>query len=254
MSQNVRNQNRHLVCDGLHVFPGFLLSAPGRPHFLDASIQRDFGGNSHQADRLHTVYHRTDRDFISSIPFFAKANVAAINLQELETRLDAAHDMHSSETAVDLSDSFGAIKFEDVMFSYTNAEGRQLFSVGPINEVVHQGEVLFVVGGNGSGKSTFMKLLTGLYAPRSGSIRIDDICLDRDSVASYREMFSIVFSDFFLFERLYGLEDIDPERVNRLLREMDWTKDLFLGRPFHKRKSLNRTKEASCSHRGAVGR
>ena len=110
------------------------------------------------------------------------------------------------------------------MFSYIDAEGRQLFSVGPINEVVRQGEVLFVVGGNGSGKSTFMKLLTGLYPHRSGGIRIDDIALDRDSIASYRELFSIVFNDFHLFERLYGIEKIDTDRVNRLIREMDLDK------------------------------
>lgn len=162
--------------------------------------------------------------FISSIPYFAKANVAAINLQELEARLDAAHDMQSSEAVIELPGPFTAITFEDVMFSYIDPEGRQLFSLGPINEVVRQGEVLFVVGGNGSGKSTFLKLLTGLYPPRSGSIRIDGISLDRDSVASYRELFSIVFGDFFLFEKLYGLKDIDPERVNGLLREMDLDK------------------------------
>jgi putative ATP-binding cassette transporter len=67
-------------------------------------------------------------------------------------------------------------------------------------------------------------LLTGLYAPLSGSIRIDGISLDRDSIASYREMFSIVFGDFFLFDRLYGIEDIDTKRVTALIREMDLDK------------------------------
>jgi len=161
---------------------------------------------------------------ISSIPFFAKANLAALNLRELEVRLDASHDILSPETAVKLPESFSAITFEDVMFSYTDRDGRQLFSVGPINEEIRQGEVLFVVGGNGSGKSTFLKLLTGLYVPRSGSIRINGIVLDRDSIASYREQFAIVFSDFFLFERLYGIEDIDTQRVHALIREMDLQK------------------------------
>jgi putative ATP-binding cassette transporter len=162
--------------------------------------------------------------FISSIPFFAKANVAAVNLQELETLLDTANDLPSSEMAVELPSTFSTITFEDIMFSYTDAEERQLFSVGPINESIRQGEVLFVVGGNGSGKSTFLKLLTGLYSPRSGSTKIDNITLDRDSIASYRELFSIVFNDFHLFERLYGIEEIDTERVNSLLREMDLDK------------------------------
>lgn len=162
--------------------------------------------------------------FISSIPFFAKANVSAANLQELESLLDAAHDMSPPEIAVEVPSGFSAISFEDVMFSYTDSEGRQIFSIGPINESIRQGEVLFVVGGNGSGKSTFMKLLTGLYAPRSGSIKIDNITLDRDSIGSYRELFSIVFTDFHLFERLYGIKNIDTVRVNNLIREMDLDK------------------------------
>jgi len=162
--------------------------------------------------------------FISSIPFFAKANVAAANLEELESLLDAAHDMSSSERAIELPGFFSTITFEDVMFSYMDAEGRQLFFVGPINEKIRHGEVLFVVGGNGSGKSTFLKLLTGLYAPRSGTVRIDDVVLDSDSIASYREMFSIVFTDFHLFERLYGIEDIDEVRINSLILEMELEK------------------------------
>ncbi|MFH0787432.1 MAG: cyclic peptide export ABC transporter [Pseudomonadota bacterium] len=159
--------------------------------------------------------------FISAIPFFAKANVAAGNLQELELRLEAAQDSPPSETAIQPPGSFTAITFTDVMFSYSDPEGRPLFSLGPVNEEIRQGEVLFIVGGNGGGKSTFLKLLTGLYLPRAGSIRLDDYVLDQESLPSYRELFSIVFSDFFLFERLYGLEDIDPQRVKALIREMD---------------------------------
>jgi putative pyoverdin transport system ATP-binding/permease protein len=159
--------------------------------------------------------------FISAIPFFAKADVAAANLQELENRLDAAHDMAAPEKTLKEPAAFSVISFEDVMFRYTDPDGRQLFSVGPINEEVRQGEILFVVGGNGSGKSTFLKLLTGLYAPRSGTIRVDGRPLEPEDTASYRERFSIVFTDFHLFGRLYGLEQIDTERVHRLLREMD---------------------------------
>jgi len=161
--------------------------------------------------------------FISSIPFFTKANVAAMNLQVLEGRLDEAMDT-AGDAAFQLPPSFEMIRFEDLMFSYRDDEGRQLFSVGPINEVVSRGEVLFIVGGNGSGKSTFLKLLTGLYAHHSGRILIDDVILDRDSLGSYRELFSTVFGDFHLFDRLYGMTDIDPERVSSLLKEMDLDK------------------------------
>lgn len=162
--------------------------------------------------------------FISAIPFFAKANVAANNLQELESRLDAARDLSSPGQETEVPVSLSNIRFEDVMFNYTDKEGRQLFSVGPINEEIQQGEVIFVVGGNGSGKSTLLKLLTGLYSPLSGSIRINGITVDQDSVSSFRELFSIVFTDFYLFERLYGIEAIDTDKLQSLLREMELDK------------------------------
>jgi putative ATP-binding cassette transporter len=158
---------------------------------------------------------------VSSIPFFAKANVAAINIQQLENILDDSRDIPESVIPVEIPSDFNRIKFEDVMFSYTDKEGRQLFSIGPINDEIRRGEILFVVGGNGSGKSTFMKLLTGLYAPCSGTIRLDGIKLDADSIASYREQFSIVFTDFHLFERLYGIQNFNLERINDLIREME---------------------------------
>ncbi len=162
--------------------------------------------------------------FISAIPFFAKANVAATNLEQLEVLLDSANDLPASEAVIEIPSEFKVITLENVMFSYLDPEGRQLFSVGPMNEEIHQGEILFVVGGNGSGKSTFLKLLTGLYAPRSGAVKIDDLCLEREGMVSYRELFSIVFADFHLFERFYGIEDVDVEQVNSLIREMDLDK------------------------------
>jgi putative ATP-binding cassette transporter len=65
---------------------------------------------------------------------------------------------------------------------------------------------VFVVGGNGSGKTTLAKLIAGLYTPESGEIKVDGQSITDRNRDGYRQMFSIVFSDFFLFERLIGLE------------------------------------------------
>jgi putative ATP-binding cassette transporter len=83
------------------------------------------------------------------------------------------------------------------------------------------GRITFIIGGNGSGKSTLLKVIAGLYAPDSGTIRVDGTPLAAIDPQSYRELFAAIFADFHLFERLYGLLGTDPEQVTSLLREME---------------------------------
>lgn len=90
----------------------------------------------------------------------------------------------------------------------------------PIDLEARAGEILFIVGGNGSGKSTLLKALTGLYHPQSGSITMDDTLLNQENATWYRSHFSAVFSEYHLFDRLYGLADVPAERVHELLRLM----------------------------------
>jgi putative ATP-binding cassette transporter len=68
---------------------------------------------------------------------------------------------------------------------------------------------LIIVGGNGSGKSTLLKLLTGRYHPAMGEIMVDSNCVDKSNLEMHREMFSILFLDFHLFDRFYGFKDVD---------------------------------------------
>jgi putative ATP-binding cassette transporter len=89
---------------------------------------------------------------------------------------------------------------------------------------IKKGEMVFIVGGNGSGKSTFLKMLTGLYYPSAGSVDLNHEPIDRSEYASYRELFSIIFTDFHLFDKLYGLSNIEDKQVKALLRLMQLEK------------------------------
>ena len=122
-----------------------------------------------------------------------------------------------------------SIQLKNLVFEYEHKNELNNFSVGPINLTIGKGEIIFVTGGNGAGKSTFMKLLTGLYLPKRGTIYIDSdlkkkhagIYIDTHNYQQYRELFTTIFTDFHLFDKLYGLKDIKPDEVKQLLREME---------------------------------
>ena len=117
---------------------------------------------------------------------------------------------------------FTEVHLDGVEYCYRNSEGEALFRIGPINFFVKKGEVVFITGGNGSGKSTLMKLLTGLYHPEpGGGIILGKERLINETYPKYRELFATIFTDFHIFEKLYGLENIDDVAVNDLLRKME---------------------------------
>jgi putative ATP-binding cassette transporter len=161
---------------------------------------------------------------VSAVPLFARANVAIENITGLEAELDEGLNNSPLTTTVDGPGRlypFTHIQFDRILFHYMDDDGVPTFSVGPIDFTVQQGEILFIVGGNGSGKSTLLKLLTGLYYPISGSIRVDRQPISREAYPYYRELFAVIFTDFHLFDRLYGLDEVDEMRIHDLLSTLE---------------------------------
>jgi putative ATP-binding cassette transporter len=97
------------------------------------------------------------------------------------------------------------LELQEVTHKYYREKENGNFSLGPINLVFQRGELVFIVGGNGSGKTTLIKLLTGLYAPEEGTIHLDSHNITDETRESYRQYFSAVFADFYLFPELLGL-------------------------------------------------
>lgn len=83
------------------------------------------------------------------------------------------------------------------------------------------GEIVFLVGGNGSGKTTLLRALTALYAPTAGKLLVNGIPVRSHNVQSYREMTAAIFTDFHLFKMLYGFPEIQKEKVDKLLAQLE---------------------------------
>lgn len=151
-----------------------------------------------------------------------------VGLADAWRRLHAFAEQVESEAAAEapaVADGrpFEALELRGVGFTYPGGPARPGFAVGPIDFDLRPGEVVFVTGANGSGKSTFVKLLCGLYLRERGSMRLDGDERPPEPGQAWRDLFAAVFAEFVLFERIYGLEDVDPARVQALLDEMELT-------------------------------
>lgn len=158
---------------------------------------------------------------VGTVPNLAVADAAVENVKALESVLDQA--LSAGFDRLSPQRNFREIEFEDVVFHYHDTTSGGAFTVGPINLKLKSGEMVFIAGGNGSGKSTFLKLLTALYHPQQGVIRIDGRVLTEEGYESYRNLFSAVFTDYHLFDRLYGLLDVPQETIDRQLAFVELT-------------------------------
>ena len=159
---------------------------------------------------------------VGAFPVFRMAEHSIENIARLEAELDQAR-VGNNDTYAGNGEPppvMTTIELNTVRFSYTDRDGNPLFTVGPLDLTLKQGEVLLIVGGNGSGKSTLLKLLTSLYYPSSGEIRVNGLDARTVGYRTYRELFSAIFADYHLFERLYGVSGVDDKRVVELLRLM----------------------------------
>jgi len=97
-------------------------------------------------------------------------------------------------------------------YRYPEVKGDAGFYVGPLDARFRAGEITFITGGNGSGKSTMLRLLVGLVPPSGGTLSVDGQAVPEERMQAYRNTISAVFSDFHVFRHLYG---IPPEALSR---------------------------------------
>lgn len=91
---------------------------------------------------------------------------------------------------------FHTIEFKNVSFRYP---GQDTYSLKNINLTIKAGEKLAIVGENGAGKTTFIKLLCRLYDPTEGEILLDGVCIKDIAYDSYLKLIGAVFQDYKLF-------------------------------------------------------
>jgi putative ATP-binding cassette transporter len=171
-----------------------------------------FGGESSERLRvlsgftLVLIYIVTPLEvLLNALPQIARAVIASSRLEQLGLSLASIPQEPPSAAAEGPPASWRSLELAGAGYTYREGESEG-FRVGPFDLSFRPGELVFLIGGNGSGKSTLAKVLTGLYPPETGEIRLDGSPVTDETRDAYRQMFAAVFTDFYLFDSLLGLE------------------------------------------------
>lgn len=152
---------------------------------------------------------------LSALPTLSTARVAFERIARLDDVLPPDPPAHAEAHA-----TFDRIVLEGVTHRYFREKENGFFKVGPVSLTFHPGEIVYLIGGNGSGETTLAKLLVGLYQPEEGRILLNGKEAGAATLESYRQLFSVVFNDFYLFDSLLGLPAGSEDAAQALLVEL----------------------------------
>ncbi len=116
------------------------------------------------------------------------------------------------ENSVVELEEFENLRFEDIVFEY-NEGGVKSFTLGPINFEINKGKIIFITGGNGSGKSTFMNILAGLFRPVAGNVYFNNKWISGDEVPKLRDYITTIFTTPHLFAKNYNNFEINENVI-----------------------------------------
>jgi ABC-type siderophore export system fused ATPase/permease subunit len=132
-----------------------------------------------------------------------KISIDRIDKINRQLELDSRHE-HAKGNAVK---DFISIRFEELVYRYTDGNDNT-FSVDLMEFTINKGDTIFIVGGNGSGKTTFINLLSGLYKPHSGRVFIDDEEVSWNEFHAFSNNMAVVFTDHYMFADNYDEHDL----------------------------------------------
>ncbi|BAY81384.1 cyclic peptide transporter [Calothrix parasitica NIES-267] len=160
------------------------------------------------------------QSILDKLQALSKATVALQKIERMGLVLAGNKENYIEAKKADIK-TFSKIELKQVVHAYPGEDKESRFSLGPVDLSFKPGEIIFIVGGNGSGKSTLAKLITGLYIPESGEIVLDDKVITDDNREWYRQHFSVIFSDYYLFEKLLGMgKPALDEQAQEYLRQL----------------------------------
>lgn len=157
-------------------------------------------------------------NMLFSIKEFMKRSIYFNNYLSFMNQLE-----NESKGKKNIKNEIQKIEFKNVYFKYPGCKN---YILKNISFKINKGEHISIVGKNGSGKSTILKLLCRLYKPNKGTILINDINIEDYDEHNFNEMIAVVFQDFKLFyssieENIYLNKSNNPNKISEILFQVD---------------------------------
>ncbi|MFJ4153185.1 cyclic peptide export ABC transporter [Pseudomonas sp. NPDC089752] len=158
---------------------------------------------------------------VGTLPIVSRAQIAFRRIAELSEQFSSPepHLLLSAPRAK--PGRMHSLELDNVSFTFPAVTGVQPFRLGPVNLRIAEGEITFIVGENGCGKTTLIKLLLGLYTPDQGQIRLNGAAVDASNRDDYRQLFTTIFADYYLFDDVVQGDQPIPADANKYLERLE---------------------------------
>jgi ABC-type multidrug transport system fused ATPase/permease subunit len=157
---------------------------------------------------------------LSLISILPKTKEIRMYIKDTNTFLSYENDNIDDKLSIN---AINSIEFKDVRFKYPKSN---VYAIQNINFKIKKGMKVSIVGENGAGKTTIIKLLSGLYQDYEGDIYINGINIKELNLKEYRHLLGVVFQDFNIYpitvlENIVFNNDYDEEEVIKRLKEVN---------------------------------
>ncbi|CAB1401837.1 PvdE, pyoverdine ABC export system, fused ATPase and permease components [Pseudomonas fluorescens] len=158
---------------------------------------------------------------IAALPIIGRAQIAFRRIADLSEQFSSPEPHLLLSEPAHPPTTVHSLELTNVSYSFPSVEGAAPFKLGPVNLKIEQGDIVFIVGENGCGKTTLIKLLLGLYAPQHGEIRLNEQIVDALNRDDYRQLFTTIFADYYLFDDVVQGDTHIPEDANKYLQRLE---------------------------------
>jgi len=160
-------------------------------------------------------------NLIGTLPIVSRAQIAFRRIAELSERFSSPEPHLLLSDQGSRNEAVHSLELTDVSYSFAPVEGSEPFRLGPVNIRITQGDIIFIVGSNGCGKTTLIKLLLGLYTPQQGEIRLNGKPVTAETRDDYRQLFTTIFADYYLFDDVVQGDRQLPQEAAQYLKRLE---------------------------------
>ncbi|MFO2465908.1 cyclic peptide export ABC transporter [Pseudomonas sp. 15FMM2] len=158
---------------------------------------------------------------IGTLPIVSRARIAFRRIAQLSEQFSSPEPHLLLSPGVAKPAPVQSLELSNVSYGFAPVEGSEPFILGPVNLRIEQGDIIFIVGENGCGKTTLIKLLLGLYPPQQGEIRLNGQPVSAVSRDDYRQLFTTIFADYYLFDDVVQGDQQIPADANKYLQRLE---------------------------------